>query len=788
MPSAFADRDREKRKERRSSGTLAAAAIELSISEAKWEAGDSLLVVKGKGPARTSVVIRDADSLSVVGNTLSDREGKWRLKKRLSKSPCRVQAAADGFITSKTVENSPGDCGSGGSGGGSGGGGGDAGGSTPAGQYVPLASNDLGMHCADLDYQIFSILPPYNVVHGQVIKKGEFGSSPRIMTENEIDLYYKAVPSPSDTVPPDTITSTSANINGQFKTNFWYPDVGRQAYDPLYPEGVLDGFDLPVDVGLPAPDIERLHLGDGVLQAHQQAMPGVDDPGAVNRQQKFLGYLNDLPFFKNFPFGYVADSLNRHTAEGIPILPASDPDAQGRVWESAYPLMQVTAVKQGTDPENSANQLGSIRVVLPVGFEADCQSCHADQDICDFAPNLGLACTGVAASMAYTDFDVITVEEMNTVPGETPTQTVINASKINILRLHDAKHDTDLDTQRKVVCATCHYSPALDLAQLGPNDDNGKQQTQHISMSRAMHGHHGEFTDLFPSMPEPGNRNASQVQDILQETCYACHPGKRTQCLRGAMTQSGIVCQDCHGDMQQVGDDFSAHMPNIDWNKRIPWASEPGCQSCHTGDAVNNLAGTPGAIVADDGIRLLQAYRSGDSNAEPIKAVNRRFAETRDSSGNDHLYRLSKGHGGVMCEGCHGSTHAVWPNPWPEANDNLAAKDLQGHGGTLTECTVCHGNNDLGLTLDGPHGMHPVASQEWNKEHEEIAERNSQQCKTCHGSSGEGTVLSRTAAERQWICGERGSLCAREDQVIMVPQGTQVSCTQCHENKINGDD
>jgi hypothetical protein len=253
------------------------------------------------------------------------------------------------------------------------------------------------------------------------------------------------------------------------------------------------------------------------------------------------------------------------------------------------------------------------------------------------------------------------------------------------------------------------------------------------------------------------------------------------------MTQSGIVCQDCHGNMQQVGNDFSADMPNIDWNKRIPWASEPGCQSCHTGDAVNNLAGTPGAIVADDGIRLLQAYRSGDSSANPIKADNRRFAETRDAAGKDHLYRLSKGHGGVMCEGCHGSTHAIWPNPWPAANDNLTANDLQGHGGILTECTVCHGSSDLGLTLDGPHGMHPVASSNWNKNHEDIAERNSAQCKTCHGSNGEGTVLSRTAAERQWECGERGSLCSSEGQIITVAKNTQVSCTQCHENKINGD-
>ena len=35
-----------------------------------------------------------------------------------------------------------------------------------------LAFNDLGMHCADLDYSTFVILPPFNVVHSQVIERG----------------------------------------------------------------------------------------------------------------------------------------------------------------------------------------------------------------------------------------------------------------------------------------------------------------------------------------------------------------------------------------------------------------------------------------------------------------------------------------------------------------------------------------------------------------------------------------------------------------------------------------
>jgi len=151
----------------------------------------------------------------------------------------------------------------------------------------------------------------------------------------------------------------------------------------------------------------------------------------------------------------------------------------------------------------------------------------------------------------------------------------------------------------------------------------------------------------------------------------------------------------------------------------------------------------------------------------------------------DLLYRLSKGHGGVMCEGCHGSAHAIWPNANPWANDNVTANQIQGHSGTITECTVCH-EGGLGLTLDGPHGMHPVADRNWNEQHEELAEGNATACKSCHGANGQGTVLSRTAAARTWECkDEKGTLCNREDQIITVAKGTQVSCTQCHENEIN---
>ncbi|MFO1352915.1 MAG: cytochrome C, partial [Gammaproteobacteria bacterium] len=412
-----------------------------------------------------------------------------------------------------------------------------------------------------------------------------------------------------------------------------------------------------------------------------------------------------------------------------------------------------------------------------------------------------------------------------------------NTAKINILRLHDAKHGgiyrnwnstktfaampcnaaanprdpNCLANQTPIQCSRCHYSPALDLAQAGPVDEpeqglRGRQQTRHVSMSRAMHGFHGALPPfqgkpLFPAMPAPTaqGRDHNLEHQILDQTCYQCHPGKRTQCLRGAMFTAGVVCQDCHGDMQQVGNDFSTKVSTatpgafvLDGSLRVPWANEPACQSCHTGDAVTTHRPV-GAIVAKDGIRLLQAYVTKTLSvpglpaplkiASLIKSPSSRFAENQNVNGAnktvDVLYRLSQGHGGVACEGCHNSTHAIWPNPNPFANDNVAANQLQGHTGTLIECDTCHAPGTLGRTLNGPHGMHPLDAN-WVRGHEDVAEHNLGACQSCHGQQLQGTVLSKVAQTRTFTNIE-------DVGTVTLLKGSLVSCALCHENPLFGD-
>lgn len=188
----------------------------------------------------------------------------------------------------------------------------------------------------------------------------------------------------------------------------------------------------------------------------------------------------------------------------------------------------------------------------------------------------------------------------HTTPGETVAT--------SILKSHDRLHGTTLINQQPVMCASCHADNALGTT--------GQQGVPNLSS--AMHTAHA---------PRMGQVN-------LQNACYACHPGVRTNCLRDVHAANGVTCTNCHGGMATVGDPA-----------RNPWAEEPRCADCH--------------------------QRAEFEFEQP-----------------GVLFRNSKGHGGVQCMTCHGSPHVI--GPAMTAADNAQAMRLQGHTGPLNDCLVCH--------------------------------------------------------------------------------------------------
>lgn len=150
-----------------------------------------------------------------------------------------------------------------------------------------LAWNNLGMHCMDSDYSVFSILPPYNTIEAQLIIGG------RLVTNGfGYTVTYQAVADPAG----------SLNSTAMGKGNYY--DFARAIYGAvLAPEGGLAGWNMP---------------------------------GTNNSPQGMLFETT------NYPAAGVATPVNWFRAEGIPITPYDDAHNK-----NPYPMMRLIA-KSGT--------------------------------------------------------------------------------------------------------------------------------------------------------------------------------------------------------------------------------------------------------------------------------------------------------------------------------------------------------------------------------------------------------------------------------------------------------
>jgi len=152
-----------------------------------------------------------------------------------------------------------------------------------------LGWNNLGMHCMDSDYSVFSILPPYNTIESQLIVNGAL-----VTASNGYTVTYQAVADPGG----------SFNSTALGKGNYYTYATA------------LFGATLPPDGGL----------------------AGWSMPGVSNTPQGMLFEQT------NHPAAGVSTPVNWFRAEGIPISPFDDAHQK-----NPYPMMRLIA-KNGATP------------------------------------------------------------------------------------------------------------------------------------------------------------------------------------------------------------------------------------------------------------------------------------------------------------------------------------------------------------------------------------------------------------------------------------------------------
>ncbi len=514
-----------------------------------------------------------------------------------------------------------------------------------------FAWNDLGMHCSDSDFSVFTLLPPFNDLNAQLVVGGKLADSGYTIT-------YEA------TAAPDG----SLNSVSHTKTNFWNYAL------PLF------GVSPSLDIGLTG---------------------------------------NPMASSKPAPLTWESQ-FNWFEASGIPITPIDD-----NMHENYFPMVKVTAY----DGTNKA--IASTTAVLPVSSEINCGTCHASN-------------TGNPAAKPVSGW-------VNLPLGSEKDW------RMNILRLHDEKNAntanyTSLLTQKgygsslessavtgkPVLCDTCHNSNAL--AVWGISGVPGVS-----SMTAAMHNRHANVT-------LPGQ---TQTLDSIgtRDACYNCHPGKKTQCLRGAMgnpTNSNgnhtMECQSCHGSMLTVGN-----------KARNGWFDMPTCQSCHH-DGVRETV----AINADGTFKTWNDIRFASNPNTPAQGWS--------------LFRFSTGHGNLQCEACHNSTHAEFTDKPSandnQANDNLRAIQAQSYAAAIRECTVCHATMPSSVN-GGPHGMHNLGQSWVNSHPDAFGTTPKTNCYYCHGTTSAGSSLAVIKVAKTFNIDDGGAK--------TFAAGERVTCWSCHD-------
>ncbi len=276
------------------------------------------------------------------------------------------------------------------------------------------------------------------------------------------------------------------------------------------------------------------------------------------------------------------------------------------------------------------------------------------------AANIGLTGAGLNGTMGaagnnyFVDGVPLTPYQDNNLVNESPYQLgLLKLKNANGVVISSTQPVIPVSNELTCVSSGCHSSEADILNE--HNDEGGFNPNNTPILCASCHSSNALGTPGHPGVPSLSlaihDKHKNKTND-----CYKCHPGPEAQCFRDVMHTSGMICQDCHGNV--------ANVANTIKNGRIPWLQEPSCgsTSCH------------GANYSE----------------EPGK-----------------LFRQSRGHGGLYCSACHGSPHAIQPTV--QSNDNVQNIALQGYAGTLRKCDVCHGYTPA---TGGPHNFNPTGIEE----------------------------------------------------------------------------
>lgn len=514
-----------------------------------------------------------------------------------------------------------------------------------------LGWNNLGMHCMDSDYSVFTILPPYNTIEAQLIVGGKLVTNGAGYT-----VTYQAWADPSG-----SINSTAIGKGNFYTYTPWL-------YGALAPDQGLLGWPMPGLANIPQTNI---------FETLNEPVHGVFTPVNWFRAEGIPITPFDDAMRKNpYPLMRMIarNSANQPIATNDVVLPVSDEmdcrlchasgtqdaakPAAGWVWDGLperdyrlnilrlhdeHQFARPGAVYAAALATNNYNPAGLYRRVTADGKPVLCALCHASE--------------------------ALQTAGFPTVP---PLTTSVHAKHANVM---DPVLKTSLNSAlNRTACYRCHPGSATRCLR----GAMGSAIAADGSMEMQCQSCHGNMSDVGSS---------ARVGWIMEPNCQSCHVGTATN-----STIRFTTSFDAPGHVRAPADQTFATTPNT------PPTGPPSlnlslyrfsighgglqCSACHG----STHAEFPSSH-ANDNLRNLALQKHAGVMAE-CTACHTTMPNT-------------------ITNGPHG-LHPISTNWALNHGDLFEGSPVRA---TRQQCRLCHGLNDRGTVLSRALGSRQLITK-----------------------------------------------------------------------------
>ncbi len=498
-----------------------------------------------------------------------------------------------------------------------------------------LGWNNLGMHCMDSDYSVFSILPPYNTIEAQLIVGGKL-----VTNGSGYTVTYQAVADPG----------RSFNSTAMGKGNY-YSYAAALYGAALAPEGGLAGWNMPGTNNTPQGMLfeQTNQPAEGVLtpinwwRAEGIPLSPYDDAHVKNPYplMRLIARNGATVIATNDIVLPVSDEMDCRTCHTSGSVTAAQP-AAGWVWDGIqerdfrlnilrlhdeHQFAQHGALYQAALAARGFNPQGLYRGVVADNKPVLCAACHASEAL--GAPSYG------------------------TIPQLT---TSVHSFHAHVM---DPVTSMSLDSSaNRSACYRCHpgsTTKCLRGAMGGAIAADGSMEMQCQSC-------HGNMNTV---------GSASRVGWFMEPNCASCHTGTATS--NNGQIRYASVFSDSNGTVRVPVNQTFATQPNIPANGISLYRFSAGhgglqCSACH-GSTHAEFPSTH----ENDNVRNIQIQGHAGVMAECTACHT------------------------TMPSTINGGPHGMHPvgSSWVSSHHNV----LENGQATRSQCQVCHGTDYRGTVL-----------------------------------------------------------------------------------------